>query len=691
MKKIKENLFIIILLLLLFIIGVSIVLYISSKKDKISLNLSENQWIDNNKHEVIDIALINNIPIISYDGEGIIYDYLDYVKKNTSLEFNIIPYKYGDNVDYKYKLDIVKEIKTNDVVLYQDNLIYISADNKEYDDLDEITNLKIGILESDKDFFTKYFEGKNIELVVYDNNDKLKSAISEAKANISAGTASNINGIIISKTLYTKEIIEQDCKIAYEFNDLPRYFILNIQDSHEFNSIMKKEYDLWKEQKYKESYNTNLLYNYYNFKKLSDVDQKKLKSKSYTFGFIDNGIMSYIKSKKLSGFTGILLKEFNDFSGITIAYTRYNSVNKLIEDFNKKKVDFILNNVDKEKISLETQETSNVFEKKYVVVSGINNMQPIYNVTSLNNKEVLVIKDTDLEAYLKKQNAKVKSYNDLTSLVKDFKANDIVVLDLENYNYYKSSKFKDARISYIFNNNANYNFLVSKDDSNKEFLTLYNFYLTYTPINDIISKNYKDVAYENKNITYVLVFIIIALLFYVVIDFISHVKKVFKALKVRKKTKMTKEDKMKYIDQLTSLKNRNYLNSKIEEWDDSEVYPQSVIVIDLNNVSYINDNYGREEGDKVIKEAANILIQYQLENSEIIRTDGNEFLIFLVGYTEKQVIAYLRRLAKEFKNLSHGFGAASGYSIITDAIKTFDDAVNEAVLDMKNNKEDIEY
>ena len=57
----------------------------------------------------------------------------------------------------------------------------------------------------------------------------------------------------------------------------------------------------------------------------------------------------------------------------------------------------------------------------------------------------------------------------------------------------------------------------------------------------------------------------------------------------------------------------------------------------------------------------------------------------------KQIISYLRKLTKEFKNLSHGFGAASGYSIITDAIKTFDDAVNEAVLDMKNNKEDIEY
>ena len=80
-----------------------------------------------------------------------------------------------------------------------------------------------------------------------------------------------------------------------------------------------------------------------------------------------------------------------------------------------------------------------------------------------------------------------------------------------------------------------------------------------------------------------------------------------------------------------------------------------------------------------------------MQNSEIIRTDGNEFLIYLVGYEEKQIISYLRKLNKELKGLSHGFGAASGYSIITDAIKTVDDAVNEATLDMKNNKEDIDY
>lgn len=140
---------------------------------------------------------------------------------------------------------------------------------------------------------------------------------------------------------------------------------------------------------------------------------------------------------------------------------------------------------------------------------------------------------------------------------------------------------------------------------------------------------------------------------------------------------------------LTSLKNRNYLNDSIEIWDESEIYPQTIIIVDLNNVAYINDNYGHQEGDNVIKEAANILITGQMENSDIIRTNGNEFLIYLVEYDEKQIVSYIRKLNKDFKELTYGFGAAIGYSMINDAIKTIDDAINEATLDMRNNKEEL--
>ena len=127
----------------------------------------------------------------------------------------------------------------------------------------------------------------------------------------------------------------------------------------------------------------------------------------------------------------------------------------------------------------------------------------------------------------------------------------------------------------------------------------------------------------------------------------------------------------------------------MEAWENSKVYPQAIVIVDLNNVKYVNDNYGHEAGDQLIISAASILVNTQLENSEIIRTDGNEFLIYLVGYSDKQVDTYCKKLTKEMKELPHGFGAAVGYSMITDDIKTIDDAINEATLDMCTSKEKI--
>ena len=160
-------------------------------------------------------------------------------------------------------------------------------------------------------------------------------------------------------------------------------------------------------------------------------------------------------------------------------------------------------------------------------------------------------------------------------------------------------------------------------------------------------------------------------------------------MKRKKKKKQVKiTDRHKYTDMLTSLKNRNYLNTKMQEWEDCEIFPQTIVMVDLNNVKYVNDNYGHEEGDQLIIKAAGILVNTQLENSEIIRTDGNEFLIYLVGYSERQINTYTKKLSKEMKNLPHEFGAAVGYSMITDEIKSLDDAINEATLEMITNKEE---
>ena len=686
MKK-KKN--IIILLFLVFIaLGILILGVKLNLKNKNSLTIEESKWIDQNKQNIVDIALLNDIPILSYEGEGYIYDYLDYVSEQTSLKFNFITYKLDGTVEYAYKMGITDKVTNNDIKLYEDNLVLITFDDIQYSNIDEINNLKIGVLSNDKEEISKYLDQNILNYVEYATYSELKNAIITSKST-EEPNENTINGIIILKSAILKEVIENNFNIAFHFDDLRRYYVLNVNNNI-LKNILNKKFKLWEDENLNESNNKYLIGNYYKFKNITDVEQKTLKSKNYKFGFINYGIYNYLEGKNLTGFNGLILKKFNEFSGLSLTYTQYNSITKLLEDFNDNKIDFTFDLVDKSKYKNNIYRTVNTYDKDLAIISHNESNITISSINSLKNKEILTIKDSYIEDYLKSNSIKFKSYNNIEDLTKDFSANDIVIIDLENYNFYKPSAFKDSRLSYLLNIKDKYNFVINKTEENKIFSDLFNFYLSYNSINKMVSKDYETIVNKSYNIVYLLIIIIIILSLYVFLDFKNHIKVMLKTVK-KKQEKLTKEEKLKYIDQLTSLKNRNYLNSKVEEWDESEVYPQSIIIIDLNNISYINDNYGREEGDKVIAEAANILIQNQLSNSEIIRTDGNEFLIYLVGYTEKQIISYLRKLSREFKNLSHGFGIASGYSVITDAIKTVDDAVNEATLAMKENKEDIEY
>jgi diguanylate cyclase (GGDEF)-like protein len=115
----------------------------------------------------------------------------------------------------------------------------------------------------------------------------------------------------------------------------------------------------------------------------------------------------------------------------------------------------------------------------------------------------------------------------------------------------------------------------------------------------------------------------------------------------------------------------------MDKWDSNKVYPQAIIVIDLNDLKAINNEFGYAEGDHVIKSAANILINNQLKNTDIIRTDGNEFMIYSVGYTEDQIVLYMRKLYKLMKELPHEKEQTLGYSMILNDIKLIEDAINE--------------
>ena len=275
MKKNKKKGLIVSISILVSLAIIGLIFLIVNSRDDNSLTLEENKWIESNKSYVIDVAILNDIPVLSYNGEGFVYNYLDYVKNNYALEFNFISYKLDSNVEYDYKMDIVSNVTENDIVLLEDNLVLVTKNNDVYTDIKDIDNIKIGIHSTDKDLLSNYFASANIEFVTYDSYSELKQTLNKIEQTTdttteTSTTANSVDGIIIPKTIYIKELIENDYNISYHINDLNKYFVLTANGTKELNSILTKSYNIWKEENYEKNYNSSLLENYYKFNNITD-------------------------------------------------------------------------------------------------------------------------------------------------------------------------------------------------------------------------------------------------------------------------------------------------------------------------------------------------------------------------------------------------------------------------------------
>ena len=126
----KKIIFIIILAIALIGSGFGVYYYLSSEDKNTSLTKIEKEWIENNKQNLIDLGVSNDIPVLNYVGEGLVFDYFTDLEKNTGLEFNRISYNISDNITTKYSFKGVKTISDNQIVVYADNYVLFSTENK---------------------------------------------------------------------------------------------------------------------------------------------------------------------------------------------------------------------------------------------------------------------------------------------------------------------------------------------------------------------------------------------------------------------------------------------------------------------------------------------------------------------------------------------------------------------------------
>ena len=138
---------------------------------------------------------------------------------------------------------------------------------------------------------------------------------------------------------------------------------------------------------------------------------------------------------------------------------------------------------------------------------------------------------------------------------------------------------------------------------------------------------------------------------------------------VSKLDSLYKQMKLKNVynrDPLTKLYNRVAYNEMIVpqfEKCQSRNIPCAMVFFDVDRFKLLNDTYGHEYGDRVLKKIADVLERNKSKEALVYRFGGDEFVVFWADATISKCEAFIRRVNDEF--LQDNIHVSDGV-IITD-------------------------
>lgn len=181
------------------------------------------------------------------------------------------------------------------------------------------------------------------------------------------------------------------------------------------------------------------------------------------------------------------------------------------------------------------------------------------------------------------------------------------------------------------------------------------------------------------------------------INDVNHVILAVSNIDARKKKELEYAERLEYekriarTDGLTGAKNKFSYNEAEKTVNEAikngNIIDFAVLICDINDLKLINDNYGHDAGDNIIKEAADLLIS-TFKNSNVFRIGGDEFVIILEGsdyYKRDYLVNNIKESNK--KHIDNGLVLAWGYADYDkDSDKSVIDVFKRADINMYENK-----
>lgn len=153
-------------------------------------------------------------------------------------------------------------------------------------------------------------------------------------------------------------------------------------------------------------------------------------------------------------------------------------------------------------------------------------------------------------------------------------------------------------------------------------------------------------------------------------------------------------------DALTGVSSRTHFEKKEKEIDQSIVNNQdldfAICICDINNLKFINDNLGHDEGDIYIKKCCKSICDY-FKHSPVFRIGGDEFAVLLLNEDlrflddiKKDLNAFSIYEATKISDIEKRTSYSSGFAIYNpDKDKSFSDVFKRADAEMYKNKKEL--
>lgn len=155
----------------------------------------------------------------------------------------------------------------------------------------------------------------------------------------------------------------------------------------------------------------------------------------------------------------------------------------------------------------------------------------------------------------------------------------------------------------------------------------------------------------------------------------------------------SKEQRLKYIslhDTLTDLYNREHFEIMMKKAEGENLYPITLIIVDMDNLKFVNDTLGHKVGDELIQRVAKILKQSVRAQDIVARIGGDEFAILLVE-TNRNMASIIMERAKQAIKEQHlrgelPFSISMGSSTAEKNERSLEEIFKEADQNMYREK-----